>query len=104
MDHQHFLDLVGATNLIPGPNSTDMAIHCGYHRGGLAGLIVAGASFIFPAAAITCGFVWLYASYGSIPAVEPFFFGIKPAVLAVILSAVYRLGKKALKGWKLGLI
>lgn len=81
-----------------------MAIHCGYHRGGLAGLFVAGASFIFPAVAITCGFAWLYKSYGSLPSVEPFFFGIKPAVLAVILSAVYRLGKKALKGWKLGVI
>lgn len=104
MDRQHFLDLVGTTNLIPGPNSTEMAIHCGYHRGGLAGLIVAGASFIFPAAVITCGFAWLYTTYGSIPAVETFFFGIKPAVLAVILLAIYRLGKKALKGWKLGLI
>lgn len=104
MDHQHFLDLTGATNLIPGPNSTEMAIHCGYHRGGFPGLIVAGAFFIFPAVAITLGFAWLYISYGGIPAVEPFFFGIKPAVLAVILSAVYRLGEKALKGWKLGVL
>ena len=104
MDRQHFLDLVGATNLIPGPNSTEMAIHCGYHRGGLAGLIVAGASFIFPAAVISCGFAWLYTSYGSVPTVEQFFVGIKPAALAVILSAVCRLGKKALKGWKLSVI
>ena len=104
MDRQHFLDLVGATNLIPGPNSTEMAIHCGYHRGGLPGLIVAGVSFIFPAMLITTAFAWLYVSYGSLPAIEPFFYGIKPAVLAVILSAIYRLGQKALKGWKTGLI
>lgn len=104
MDRQHFLDLVGATNLIPGPNSTEMAIHCGYHQGGFPGLIVAGAAFITPAVLITLGFAWLYVSYGSIPAVEPFFFGIKPAVLAVILSAVYRLGEKALKGWKFGVL
>ncbi len=104
MDRQHFLDLVGATNLIPGPNSTEMAIHCGYHRGGIPGLIVAGAAFIFPAVLITLGFAWLYVTYGDLPAIEPFFFGIKPAVLAVILSAVYRLGVKALKGWKLGVI
>lgn len=104
MDRQHFLDLVGATNLIPGPNSTEMAIHCGYHRGGLPGLIVAGTAFIFPAVVITLALAWLYVSYGSIPAVEPFFFGIKPAVLAVILSAVYRLGEKALKGWRLGVL
>lgn len=104
MDRQHFLDLVGATNLIPGPNSTEMAIHCGYHRGGLPGLLTAGICFIFPAVVITLGFAWLYVNYGSVPAVEPFFFGIKPAVLAVILSAVYRLGGKALKGWKLGVL
>jgi len=104
MDRQHFLDLVGATNLIPGPNSTEMAIHCGYHRAGLPGLVIAGAGFIFPAVVITLGFAWLYVNYGTIPAVEPLFFGIKPAVLAVILSAVYRLGEKALKGWKLGLL
>jgi chromate transporter len=104
MDRQHFLDLVGATNLIPGPNSTEMTMHCGYHRDGTAGLFVAGSCFIFPAVVITLGFAWLYVSYGSIPAVEPFFFGIKPAVLAVILAAVYRLGKQALKGWKLGVL
>lgn len=104
MTRQHFLDLTGATNLIPGPNSTEMAIHCGYHRGGLPGLLTAGTAFILPAVVITLGFAWLYVNYGSIPAFEPFFFGIKPAVLAVILSAVYRLGDKALKGWKLGVL
>ncbi|MBD3223827.1 MAG: chromate efflux transporter [Caldithrix sp.] len=104
MNRQHFLDLVGATNLIPGPNSTEMAIHCGYHRGGFAGLVIAGISFIFPAVFITLILAWLYVGYGTLPAVEPLFYGIKPAVLAVILSAVYRLGKKALKGWQVGVI
>jgi chromate transporter len=104
MDRQHFLDLVGATNLIPGPNSTEMAIHCGYHRGGFSGLVVAGLSFIIPAVLITGLLAWIYMQYGKLPAIEPFFFGIKPAVLAVILSAIYRLGQKALKGWKLAVI
>ncbi len=104
MSSQEFLDMVGATNLIPGPNSTEMAIHCGYHRGGIKGLVTAGVAFIFPAVLITLGLAWIYVEYGNLPAIEPFFWGIKPAVLAIILSAIYRLGKKALKGWKLGLI
>ena len=104
MGRQHFLDLVGATNLIPGPNSTEMAIHCGYHRGGLPGLVAAGVSFIFPAVLITALFAWVYVNYGTLPAIDPFFFGIKPAVLAVIASAIYRLGQKALKSWQLGVI
>lgn len=104
MSSQEFLDMVGATNLIPGPNSTEMAIHCGYHRGGVKGLVTAGVAFIFPAVLLTLGLAWFYIEYGSLPAMEPFFGGIKPAVLAIILSAIFRLGKKALKGWKLGLI
>ncbi len=104
MSRQHFLDMVGATNLIPGPNSTEMAMHCGYHRGGFAGLVVAGLSFITPAALLTGILAWLYVSYGSVPAVEPFLVGIKPAVLAIILNAIFKLGKKALKGWMLGVI
>jgi len=101
---KHFLDLVGATNLIPGPNSTEMTMHIGYERGGVAGLFVAGACFILPAALITLVFAYLYVEYGSIPAVEPFFIGIKAAVIAIILQAVYKLGQKALKNWQLGLI
>lgn len=103
MDRRHFLDLVGATNLIPGPNSTEMTMHCGHERAGIPGLFVAGASFIFPAVVITGIFAWLYAEYGQLPAVEPFVFGIKPA-LAIIASAVIKLGKKALKGWELGIL
>lgn len=81
MTRQHFLDLTGATNLIPGPNSTEMAIHCGYHRGGLPGLLIAGMAFILPAVVITLGFAWLYVNYGSIPAFEPFFSVSNPQYL-----------------------
>lgn len=101
---QHFLDLIGATNLIPGPNSTEMTMHCGHERAGWQGLIVAGASFLFPAITITLFFAWLYEKYGQLPAVEPFIYGIKPAVIAIIISAVHRLGKKALKNSELGVI
>ncbi|HCY81848.1 MAG TPA: chromate transporter [Xanthomarina gelatinilytica] len=104
MTHQHFLDLVGATNLIPGPNSTEMTMHCGHARAGWKGLIVAGACFVFPAVVITMVFAWLYQQYGQLPKVEPFIYGIKPAVIAIILGAVYRLGKKALKNVELGIL
>lgn len=104
MSQQHFLDLVGATNLIPGPNSTEMTMHCGHERAGWKGLIVAGACFVFPAVVITMVFAWLYQQYGQLPKVEPFIYGIKPAVIAIILGAVYRLGKKALKNIELGIL
>ena len=102
LSRQHFLDLVGATNLIPGPNSTEMTMHVGYERAGWKGLFTAGACFILPAVLITGGFAWLYVSYGSLPEVEPFLYGIKPAVIAVILGAVWKLGRTALKGWRFG--
>ncbi|WP_026707413.1 chromate efflux transporter [Flavobacterium frigidarium] len=104
MTQQHFLDLVGATNLIPGPNSTEMTMHCGHERAGWKGLIVAGACFVFPAVVITMVFAWLYQQYGQLPKVEPFIYGIKPAVIAIILGAVYALGKKAIKNRTLGLL
>ena len=97
MDHQHFLDLIGATNLIPGPNSSEMAMHCGHERAGWRGLITAGITFIVPAVAITMVFAWLYAKYGTLPAAESYFYGIKPAVVGIILYALYGLGKKAFK-------
>ena len=103
-DRQHFLDLIGATNLIPGPNSTEMTMHCGHERAGIAGLFVAGISFIFPAVVITTIFAWFYVEYGEIPQVEAFIYGIKPAVLVIILSAVIKLGKKALKNYELGIL
>jgi|TARA_R110000737_G_scaffold324558_1_gene337563 chromate transporter len=95
--HEHFLDLVGATNLIPGPNSTEMTMHCGHERAGRTGLFVAGISFIIPAILITGVFAWFYAAYGDLPSVAPFLEGIKPAVLAIILAAVFKLGKKSIK-------
>ena len=104
MTQQHFLDLLGATNLIPGPNSTEMTMHCGYQRAGIAGLFVAGICFIFPAVVLTGILAYFYVEYGEIPAVAQFIYGIKPAVLAIILGAVYKLGKKALKNWQIGLI
>lgn len=104
MTREHFLDLVGATNLIPGPNSTEMTMHCGHERAGWKGLIVAGACFIFPAVVITAVFAWLYQEYGQLPKVEPFIYGIKPAVIAIILFAVFRLGEKALKTIELGIL
>jgi chromate transporter len=96
---QHFLDLVGATNLIPGPNSTEMAMHIGRERAGWRGLIVAGICFIMPAVLITGAFAWLYKSYGQLPEVQPFIYGIKPAIIAVILAAIYPLGKKSIKNF-----
>lgn len=101
MSHQHFLDLVGATNLIPGPNSTEMALHTGYHRAGIAGLIVAGICFTLPAVLITGIFAFIYAAYGNLPDVKPLLYGMKPAVVVIIINAVYKLGSKAIKGWKL---
>lgn len=101
MDREHFLDLIGATNLIPGPNSTEMTMHCGHERGGIPGLFAAGISFIFPAVVITGIFAWLYTSYGELPEVTPFLAGIKPAVLAIIASAIFKLGKKAIKNYEL---
>ncbi|MEL6770582.1 MAG: chromate efflux transporter [Bacteroidota bacterium] len=104
LSRQHFLDLIGATNLIPGPNSTEMTMHVGYARAGWVGLAVAGTSFIVPAALSTGLLAWAYVEYGTLPAVEPFLVGIKPAVLAVILGALWRLGKKAIKGWMLAVL
>lgn len=104
MTRDYFLDLIGTTNLIPGPNSTEMTMHCGYERAGKKGLFVAGISFIFPAILITGVLAHLYVTYGQLPEVKPFIFGIKPVVLAIIASAIIKLGKKALKNWELAVI
>jgi chromate transporter len=104
MSEQHFLDLIGATNLIPGPNSTEMAIHIGQERAGWKGLIVAGLCFILPAVVITGFFAWLYKRYGQLPQIQAFIYGIKPAIIAIILAAVFPLAKKSLKTVELGMI
>lgn len=101
MTRDYFLDLIGTTNLIPGPNSTEMTMHCGYERAGKMGLFVAGIAFIFPATLITAILAYLYVEYGQLPQVEPFIYGIKPAVLAIIAGAVLKLGKKAVKSKEL---
>jgi len=97
MTRDYFLDLIGSTNLIPGPNSTEMTMHCGYEYAGKKGLFVAGLCFIFPATIITAALAYFYVKYGDLPEVAPFIFGIKPAVLVIIASAVFKLGRKALK-------
>ena len=101
---EHFLDLVGAINLIPGPNSTQLGILIGYIRAGILGLIVSGLSFILPAVIITGLLAWMYVRFGSVPLVSPFLLGIKPAVISVILLAVIRMGKTAAKNLQLTII
>jgi len=97
MDEQHFMDMISATNMIPGPNSTEMAIHIGYERAGWKGLLVGGACFILPAVFITGIFAWFYRAYGQLPQVQPFVYGIKPAIIVIILTAIYPLAKRTLK-------
>jgi len=97
LTRQQFLDMLGLTNLIPGPNSTEMAINIGFARAGWTGLVVAGASFITPAALITAAVAWAYVRFGTLPLAESLLAGVKPAVMAVIAIAVWRLGKIAIK-------
>ena len=93
LSNQRFLDLMGVTNLIPGPNSTEMVMHIGRERAGWKGLVAAGSAFILPAAAITLVFAWLYVRYGATSIGESMLDGIKPVTLAVILQAVWSLGR-----------
>lgn len=104
LSEQHFLDLIGATNLIPGPNSTEMAIHIGYDKGGWKGLIIAGLCFILPAVFITGVLAVLYHKYGQLPEVQPFIYGIKPAIVAIITGAVYPLARRSVKSLFLGIM
>src|SRR4051812_22330335 len=97
LSQAQFLDLLGATNLIPGPNSTEMAIHVGWHRARWAGLLVAGTCFIAPAALIVLAFVWAYVRYGHRPEAAGLLYGVKPVIIAVVVQALWRLGRHALK-------
>ena len=97
LSREHFLDLLGATNIIPGPNSTEMAIHIGYQRRGWAGLVVAGVSFIVPAFFMVLLIAWAYVGYGQLPQFQWVLYGVKPVVLAIILQALWRLGQTAIK-------
>ena len=104
LDDQRFLDLIGVTNLIPGPNSTEMAMHVGHERAGWRGLMTAGASFILPAALIVLAFAWAYVEYGNTPSGEALLYGIKPVVVMIVGQALIKLGRSALKEWLTGLI
>lgn len=97
MDEQQFLDLLGASQLIPGPNSTEMVMHIGFVRAGWAGLILGGAAFIIPAAMIVTLFAWMYVQFGSLPQIGAILYGVKPVVLAIILQALWDLGRRAMK-------
>jgi chromate transporter len=98
LSDERFLDLLGMTNLIPGPNSTEMAIHLGYLRAGWPGLIAGGACFIVPAMVSVLAFAWAYVRYGSRAEVAWLLYGIKPVIIAVVLQAVWSLGRAAVKG------
>jgi chromate transporter len=97
LTREQFLDYVGATNLIPGPNSTELAIHIGHARAGWPGLLVAGVCFIVPATVIVGIAAWTYVAYGTLPAVSGVLYGIKPVVIAVVAQALWGLGRSALK-------
>jgi chromate transporter len=104
LTRDRFLDYVGATNLIPGPNSTELAIHIGYARAGWPGLLVAGISFIIPAALIVGWIAWAYVRYRSLPAAEGLLYGIKPVVIAIVAQAIWNLGRVAVKSVALGIL
>jgi chromate transporter len=100
MDHAAFLDLLGLCNLLPGPNSTELAIFIGRTLAGWRGLVLAGLCFIVPAALLTLGFAALYVHFGRLPAAQGFLLGIKPVVLAIVAQAVWNLGRSALRTWR----
>jgi chromate transporter len=100
LSDEQFLDLLGATNLIPGPNSTEMAIHVGYVRGGKKGLILAGVCFIAPAMALVLALSWVYTQFNATPQFQSVLYGIKPVIIAVILQALWILGRKAIQTWQ----
>jgi len=97
LSREHFLDLLAATNLVPGPNAIEMAIHIGYVRAGWPGLIAGGVAFIVPAFLISLALAIIYVHFGTLPQGAALFYGINPAVVAIILTATYRLGRTALK-------
>jgi chromate transporter len=104
LTHAEFLDLLGATNLIPGPNSTEMAIHPGYRRAGWGGLLVAGVCFILPAALIVAALAWAYVRYGKLPGAGALLYGVKPVIMAVVVQALWALGRTAVKTRTLAVI
>jgi chromate transporter len=97
IEEQHFLDMIGAVNLVPGPNSTELALHIGQVRAGWRGLLVAGFSFILPAVLIVGVCAWAYVAYGSTPQAGAILYGVKPVIVAIVVQALWRLGRSALK-------
>lgn len=97
---EHFLDLLSAANLIPGPNASETCYHVGYVRAGYPGLLVAGLSFISPAFLTSLLLAWVYMRYGSLPQIEGIFYVLNPLVLAIVLETTWRIGKSSFKGWK----
>ncbi len=104
LSREQFLDLLGAVNLIPGPNSTEMAIFIGYRQVGWMGLVLGGCCFILPAAVIVSVIAWAYMHYGKLPQVEGLLYGIKPVIIAIILQALFSLSRTAIKSYWLGII
>jgi chromate transporter len=104
LTREQFLDYLGATNLIPGPNSTEMAIHIGHARGGWPGLLVAGVSFIVPATLIVAAAAWGYVRFGALPQIAGLLYGVKPVVMAIVALALWGLGRTAVTtAWLAGL-
>lgn len=99
-----FLDLVGAASIIPGPSSTEVAIYIGYRRAGLAGLAIAGACFILPAALIVTAIAWAYMRFGTLPTAFGLFRGVEPVVVAVIAQALWTFGRTAVKSFPLAVL
>jgi len=104
VSHEAFLDMLGACNLIPGPNSTEMAIHIGHRRAGFVGLAIAGTCFVVPAVAITIAVAWAYVHFGSMPQVAGALYGIKPVIIAVVVQALWRLWPSAARTRRLILL
>ena len=104
LTREEFVDRVGAVSLLPGPSSTELAIYLGQLRGGVAGLLIAGCSFILPSALLVGFLAWVYQRYGSAPQIGALLFGVKPVVVALIAQAVWSLGRVALKSVELGVL
>src|SRR5258707_2807255 len=104
LSREKFLDLLGASNLIPGPSSSEVAIHIGYLCAGWRGLLIAGTCFILPAALMVAGLGWLYVHFGKLPTIAGALYGIKPVVIGIVLQALWNLGRTAVKTTFLGLV
>jgi chromate transporter len=104
LTREQFLDYLGATNLIPGPNSTELAIHIGHTRAGWPGLLIAGMAFILPATAIVGAAAWAYVRYGTLPELTGLLYGVKPVAIAIVAQALWRLGRTAVRSTGLAIL